>query len=534
VSHLPLWGAFRKIANKKGWDALVAKVDPDSRDAVLPLFRERIIEKMGMVPFPGQREWWLASEGLKLERGVIVPPDAPGASVRLPDGSIERWGVTARKQGRARFLSELGSFKVGKSWGAGMWAAAFAAIPGAYVSLVASEYDVAAPEFDYIVEALLSSNGLSLKYDSLQNRPRDGKMWLDLPNGVRYDCRSWERRESLKGKELDAYVFCEAYQLPGIECFTANSQNLRARRGYAVFATTPDRPWIKQLHELGHGFDPEWHCTCGVSADTNPFTFDATARKRDETLMTREKFAIHYMGQLGDFVGKVFSYERGTVQFNAETHPHLFDGGNGREHLRLPAGWEVVAGVDTGTFYTALAVAFSPEGTAFVIDEWPNYRYVAGQAERDEDLTIPVWAGGVVGGLGRLGARANCWADRNSQFKAELRNYGITLLPASAPVETRTEVTREYFQRGGIHLAPWLEVLPFELENAQWPDEATASGKFARVKDRDHTLDCLEHVLARRPQGKPVEASRNPSWLERNFPKAKPHRSLGTRDLGKY
>jgi hypothetical protein len=50
-------------------------------------------------------------------------------------------------------------------------------------------------------------------------------------------------------------------------------------------------------------------------------------------------------------------------------------------------------------------------------------------------------------------------------------------------------------------------VIPFELENAAWPEEASASGKFARIKDRDHTLDCLEHILARRPFGRIAESS---------------------------
>ena len=76
------------------------------------------------------------------------------------------------------------------------------------------------------------------------------------------------------------------------------------------------------------------------------------------------------------------------------------------------------------------------------------------------------------------------------------------------PVETRTEILREYFQHNHIFLAPWLQVLPFELENAQWPEEASLSGKFARLKTRDHSLDWLEHICARRPHGSPVEAVR--------------------------
>ena len=506
---------------------MAGKLPNPTRDQLIALFRERVISRFSgawgdsWTPFPHQRAWWLASEGRELLWGDETDPGSPSAtSVSLPDGRIAHWATQARAPGRARFLSDLGAFKIGKSMSAGLWATGFAAVPDSRVNLVGLEYDICAPEFDYICEALLSERGLGLKAHSLQNRPRDGKMWLDLENGARYEARSWERKDSLKGKEIDAYIYCEAYQLPGIECFTSFSQNLRARRGYAVFATTPDRPWIKLLHDLGHGADPEWHCTCNVDAAVNTYTYDARARERDATLMTREKYAIHYAGQLGDFVGRVFQYQRGQTQFTSASHPQLFKGGGGEQNLSIPSGWEIVHGADTGTYYTALSVAFSPAGEAFVVGEYPNYRYVAGQAERDESITIPGWSAIVRRMTSRLGpqSRPNFWADTNSQFKQELRQYGLNLLPAKVPVEARTEITREYFQHGKIWLAPWLQILPFELENAQWPEEATSAGKFARVKDRDHTLDCLEHVLARRPSGRtPQSEQPKGSWLVGTF-----------------
>ncbi len=498
-------------------------VDIPTRNEIMTAFRQSICEKMGVVPFPHQRDYWAAADGLTLHWGA---EDPNGQQVQLEDKSIQTWKVTPRQGGRARFLSDLGSFKVGKSYGAALFAAGFAAVPAARISLVGIEYDLCAPEFEYIVEALLSERGMGLKYDSLQNRPRDGKMWLDLSNGTRYEARSWERKDSLKGKEIDLYLYCEAYQLPGIECFTSFKQNLNARRGLAVFATTPDRPWVKILHEQGHGVDPEWHCTCGVPAEVNPFTFDPRAKEMDQGLMTKEKYAIHYLGQLGDFVGRVFSYQRGQATFDAISHPELFlKGQTTRESFRLPEGWELVSGADTGTFYTALSIAFSPAGDAFVVDEFPNYHYVAGAPERDEDITIPQWARKVERNVIQLGGRPLFWADKNSQFKRELQAYGLTLLPASAPVEARTEITREYFQHQKIYLAPWLSVLPFELENAAWPEEASAAGKFSRVKDRDHTLDCLEHVLAKRPIGQgPRKARERKLWVEGFMgKKIKPH-----------
>jgi hypothetical protein len=487
-------------------------VDNDTRDQLISLFRDRVCEKMDVAPYLHQREVWLAGEGLELS-GVEAADARDGVSVRLEDGRVSYAIARPRPNGRARFLVDLGAFKVGKSFGAALWGSGFGAVPGAKVSLVGLEYNICEPEFSYLAEFLLSGRGMGLKAKSFVNRPRQGEMYLELSNGAVFECRSWERKESLKGKENDAYIYCEAYQLPGIECFTSFSQNLRVRRGYAYFATTPDRPWIQQLHELGHGGDPEWHCTCGVPAEANPLAFDAKAKARDQKLMTKEKFDIHYNGKLGNFVGRVFNYSKGSKLFDHTTHPFLFPSGTTtRESLRIPSNWEIVGGADTGTFYSALLVAFDPDGMAYVIDEFPNYRYLAGDAERDEQLSVPRWASTVAHRALQLGGRTAMWADPNSQFKGELRNYGIQLLPAKMPVETRTEITREYFEHDRIRLAPWITVLPFELENAAWPEEASLSGKFSRVKDRDHTLDPLEHILGRRPFGQSMHVPMQGSW----------------------
>lgn len=495
---------------------MAGQVPNNLRDALAGGFREAVARKFGVTPFMHQREVFAASEGL-----ILVQPSFSdeGVTVLEADGTtISRWETAPRPGGPARVLADLGSFKIGKSFGAALWGSGFAAVPGARVSLVGHEYDMCEPEFTYLVEFLLSERGMNLKALSLQNRPRDGKMWLDLENGARYEAKSWERKDSLKGKEIDAYIYCEAYQLPGIECYTDFSQNLRVRSGFAYFATTPDRPWVKILHDHGHGQSEkhlDWHCTCSVGADANPFSFSQEAKDRDRSLMTREKFAIHYEGRMGEFVGKVYPFQVGEREFNATTHPELFRGGvTSRDTLQIPPHWDIVGGADTGTFYSALMVAFDPDGNAFVIDEFPNYVYQGQKPDRDLSISIPSWARQVEREFTAKRARLGLWADPNTQFKGELINYGITLLPQRVPVETRTEIAREYFQHDRIWLAPWLRVLPFEIETAEWPEEASATGAFKRVKDRDHTLDPLEHILARRPIGKVQGTVRETTWAE--------------------
>lgn len=496
------------------------------RNQAVTQFREQVCARLGVAPFPHQREVWSAMDGWELQYGQ-QDPNGVTVNVSTDKGSvdIQKWAVTPRlvngAQTHARFGTDLGSFKIGKSYGAALWGSGFAIIPDARIKLIGLEYDICEPEFSYLEEFLLSERGMNLRAVSDINRPREGKMFLELESGARYEAKSWERKDSLKGKEDDAYIYCEAYMLPGVECFTSYSQNLRIREGFAYFPTTPDRPWVKELHKLGwnhHGpdGDPEWHCTCDIPADANVYAFDAKAKERDRKLMTKEKFSIHYEGKIGNFIGHVFNYTLGTHQFRADTHPFLFRNGiTDRAHLVIPDGWTIIGGADTGTFYSAGLVAFSPDGDAFVIEEFPNYEYVAGTPERDELVTVPGWARSVVKTALEIGGRSGFWADPNSQFKGELRNYGMSLLPARVPVETRTEILREYFEHRKIWIAPWLSVLPFEIENAAWPEEATSTGRFARIKDRDHSLDWLEHIVARRPLGRvPESAKGGRTWAE--------------------
>lgn len=500
------------------------KIPNELRDTAITAFRERVCAKMGIVPFPHQREWWAASDGLTLTGQLTGPDDPSGLSVRLQDRSVEWWKGVARPAGRARVLADLGAFKVGKSFGAAMWAVGFAAVPHGRVSLVGLEYDICEPEFNYIVEALLSDSGMSMHPVSIQNRPRDGRMWLELENGCRFEAKSWERKDTLKGKEMDAYLFCEAFMLPGIECYTGIQQNLAARQGYALFPTTPDRPWVKELHNRAHGADKQyydWHCTCNIPRSQNPMTFDQREMDLNDPLkgglMTREQFSIAYLGKLGDFIGRCYNYQQGDATFTTKSHPLLWkdpDGPNSLSNLAIPDGWEVFGAADTGTYMSAVFIAFDPEGVAFIFYEQPNYDYTGGRLALDAASSIPKWATDVRNAMTVFGVRG-LWADKNSQYKQELRNnHGIALLPANVNLQTRTEIGREYFNMGRVKLAPWLKILPWELENAHWPKEETLTGRFERVKQQDHTLDPAEHLLAKRPIGNYLEVAQATSWAQ--------------------
>ena len=477
------------------------------RDRLMSEFRTFICRQMDFVPFIHQAAWWATTDGYTVTGEEVEEGTPQAVYVRRPDGACVWLRQIPRVGGRAKVVAELGAYKSGKSAGAGIWGAAFAAVPHATVYLVGNEYDMCAPEFDYLLEALCSERGLNQSYASLQNRPKDGRLWLELENGARFEARSWERAESLKGKEVDAYIYCEAYQLPGIECFTSVSQNLRVRQGYAVFPTTPDRPWVQVFHDHGHDHAdfPDWVCHCGIPAMVNPYSFNQKAMDRDKHLLTREKFSIAYLGKLGTYVGRVYNYQRGDRVMTLQNEPRFWqhvDRGAVRDNVRVPEDWTIEIGADTGTYCAAVVVGVSPTGRAYLLDELTNYRYVANTTELEADSSIVRWCDGLIRMAARWKTRPIAWVDSNSQFKRECLHHGVHLLANGQGREVRTEAARQYFQHDQIRLAPWLSMVPYELESAQWPDHATAAGRFERLKVNDHTLDCVEHVLSRHPRAR--------------------------------
>lgn len=185
----------------------------------------------------------------------------------------------------------------------------------------------------------------------------------------------------------------------------------------------------------------------------------------------------------------------------------------------LQPGWRLLAAADTGTYMSVVFILFPPDTLdAFVVFEMPNYRYVGGEIEL-YGLSIPEWSRDVKAEFNRYcpGQKLKGWCDENSQFKEELTHYGIHLRGNPRKLELRVEISREYFQNRRVHLAPWLSVLPYELEHAVWPDDGNSAGRFERLKESDHTLDCVEHILSRRPRNKALVRTKSESFVEQHM-----------------
>lgn len=316
------------------------------RNALIAQFRRKVYAANNIVWFPHQAEWQLATEGYTLV-DMEPQPGQLATVVRIPDEDDplgQRYRdeprlLMPRVGGHARFASDLAAFKAGKSFGGALWLTGFAIVPYE-VHIIGFQYSTSEPEFNYLCEFLLSERGMNMKAAKLLNDRRQGRMMLWLTTGAKFEVKTWEQKEALKGKRVLAYYYAEAYQLPGLEVFTSIKQNLRELQGFAAFTTTPDRPWVGALHDLGHGADYDWHCSCGVTSRANPFTFSKRDWDREDPdqngLMTRERFAISNLGQLGRFIGRVYNYGRGQKLLTPSTHPYLWNPVTIRETIPKP------------------------------------------------------------------------------------------------------------------------------------------------------------------------------------------------------
>ena len=113
------------------------------RDRLITEFRRFICDRIKFVPFTHQAAWWATTDGLDLVDEIAR--DCISTEVREPSGDIVTKYLVPRPAGRAKVVAELGAYKSGKSAGAAIWAAAFAAVPHARVFLVGNEYYMCAP-----------------------------------------------------------------------------------------------------------------------------------------------------------------------------------------------------------------------------------------------------------------------------------------------------------------------------------------------------------------------------------------------------
>ena len=189
------------------------------------------------------------------------------------------------------------------------------------------------------------------------------------------------------------------------------------------------------------------------------------------------------------------------------------------DDLQIQDDWEIVAGADTGAFMSGLIGAIPPidEPPLYILEEFPNYHYVGGQLEL-LGITVREWIK-LFGDRLRHYSHSEtvfAWVDRNTTFVSEV-GEGLGFARNFVHLELRTEITREYFAQNRIRMAPWLTVLPYELEYAEWPDANTTAKRYTRKKVKDHTLDCLEHICSQRPISTGVQAPESKRLIDKLF-----------------
>jgi hypothetical protein len=197
------------------------------------------------------------------------------------------------------------------------------------------------------------------------------------------------------------------------------------------------------------------------------------------------------------------------------------------DSLRIPKSWEIIAGADTGTFMGGVICAIDPKFELYVLEEFPNYHYTGDGTIELNGMTVAEWIRWFSARLKRYTGkpRNTAWVDANTTFKTEV-GHGFGFRMNRKLLDLRTEITREYLRNGRMHLMPWLKVVPYEMEEAKYPEhESESSGRYVRLKNKDHCLDGVEHICSRRP---------HPTFEESQARKQSPIRELvaKTQQLG--
>lgn len=514
-----------------------------TRDLVAQQTRYLICDKWGFVPFWHQADVWAAADGLELsgkrekastllqcwrdEGNVsdIEPRSGYPACLKFGDGSLY-WllqddqkriyyeKLIPRLQGIARVLALLASYKAGKSAGIALYTSSFGLVDGFICEFIGLQYDTSEPEFLYVRDFLLRERGLNLKSSRYAMKPGTGDMEIVIADSQAcFRSASFKEAQSLEGKERDMYVFTESYQTGGLRPYDELSQNLGARDGIALFPSTRKRPNVEVLHKHGHSSSPEFdhfHCTCNIDRSENPYAHDARARAAAKLTMTRERYAVAWEGKPGTYLGSVYEYTLGEREIPiCEWMPEAK-----LTSLVIPETWVRWCGIDFGSHYAALFCGFDPRARVRALAEVANYHYVSGEIEFLKSMSLDVWARQVLDTAELLKGRWRFFGDANLQMRRELRNtYGIHIEVGMPDLELRCDITRTFFQHDRILIAPWLDILPEEIERAKFPPHGTNSmGYYRRVKGDDHMLDCLEHPCGKRGQGKvvPKEAPASP------------------------
>lgn len=169
--------------------------------------------------------------------------------------------------------------------------------------------------------------------------------------------------------------------------------------------------------------------------------------------------------------------------------------------LRIPHSWQIIAGADTGTYMGGAICAITPIYDLYVLEEFPNYRYTGDGTIELTGETVGEWIKRFALRLRHYTrqSKVQAWVDANTTFKTEIA-HGLKFKMNRKDLELRTEITREYLRHGRIHFMPWLETIPYEMEEARYPEaESIGTGRYRRLKVKDHCLDGVEHACSRRP-----------------------------------
>jgi len=411
----------------------------------------------------------------------------------------------------------------GKSYAAGLECAAHLLLPNTHWWIVATQYNLAEKEFDYIRDSLYNHPDPAFRkairdHAHMQNSRAQGRMSLRFPEWDSWvECKSTQDPDSLLGEELDGIIMAEGSKVKKFVFDHYIVQRLASRSGQLIFPTTPSGYddllyplFMDGQDEAKHYHGDNYHSSVeswqfkSIDNPAYPMEeYEWAKRKLEQGAIDEDTFREQWGGEFVSHSGRVYR------NFRPEIHVV--------QPYEVPRDWKLVRGIDVGLDdpTVCLIARVDQEGTIVITNEY--YREgtdVSTHADNIKAITChhdgtPIKAAYTVIDPASAQRTAN-------NAKSVLQQYienGIACIKADNSVDAGIMRVSEYldfelnetgtgYVDGGapkIHIFSNCTRLISEFGGYVWGRRRDGSKTNKPKKGNDHGLDTLRYIVMSRP-----------------------------------
>ena len=440
---------------------------------------------------------------------------------------------------KARTKVACAGARGGKSFMAGLEAAAELTVPNTRIWIIGKTFALAEKEFEYVYNALLRHPDPKLrKFFAANSKSRynrvQGQMRIEFDWGSWIECKSTQDPDSLLGEELDYVIYSEGSKISKYIHDTYVEQRLAMRCGTLVIPTTPDG-YDEMLHPVFmRGQDKSFHygnCKYTDSVESWQFPsienptypreiYDAAKRKVEQGILSQAAFDEQYNGHFTSNSGKVYKTFRPEV--------HVVD------PFSIPDGWEWVAGMDVGMDAptTMLLGTVDQLGSLVIVEEYVQEGSLVPEHVKNIRRIWDRWLGEGNEPSYTVIDPASAQRTAASPFSVLMQyiDHGLGCIKANNEIDAGINMVTEYLdydpdlnEDGDMVKPPRLFVfnecttLINEFQGYVWARKREGARLNKPVSRNDHCLDALRYMCMSRPIAHLIEERRKPHFMSMQY-----------------